>query len=320
VFLLKEFFFIINPTAAGGRVEKTWNNRIKPLLDSQIDYDFEFTTRVGHALEISETKAKQGYKVISAVGGDGTANETINGILKANSSSIFSAFTVGTGNDIPTTFGIPEGDIEAIVDSLINGQDKKFDVGYCEKADRYFGGIASMGFDAEVANRSNKFKKRLRGTGNYQVALITTILKFKPYDIVIESESSEPLVASRMLLAIGNGKRYGGGMHVCPGAEPDDGKFYCMTLKKISRISLLRLFPLTYDGEHLSHPAVETFEGSKFKIDCPSKPCLYQVDGEILGYLPETIVTKPNFLTVRVPDPWKSYSEIWAQKLAEKKK
>jgi hypothetical protein len=114
-----------------------------------------------------------------------------------------------------------------------------------------------------------------------------------------------------MLLAIGNGKRYGGGMHICPNAEVTDGKFAVTTLRKMSRITLLRFFSSVYDGNHLIHSSVETFEGESIHVDSPKKKCLYQVDGEIMGYLPETFITKPNHLTVRVPTPWLSYAEIW---------
>ena len=123
--------------------------------------------------------------------------------------------TVGTGNDIATVFGVPGGDINALIDCLINGKDKKFDIGYCQMADR-----------------SNKGNKKRSGTGNYQLAIYQTLLKFKPYNIIIEPDSSEPISGPRMLIAIGNGKRYGGGLHICPEASPDDGKFHGTTLKK----------------------------------------------------------------------------------------
>ena len=317
---MKEYFLIINPTAAGGRVEKVWEKQIKPFLDERLKYDYEFTTHPGHATDIARTRVNEGYKVICTVSGDGTHNEAMNGILRADRPGVFAAFTVGTGNDIPTVFGIPEGDIDALVDCLINGKNMKFDLGYCEKADRYFAGVASMGFDAEVADRSNKSGKKRRGTWNYKLAIFKTILKFKPYNIIIEPDNSEPITGKRMLIAIGNGKRYGGGMHICPEASPTDGKFHGTSLKKISRLSLLRLFPQTYDGKHLVHKEIETFEGIKIRISSPDKSCLYQVDGEILGYLPETFITKPNMLTVRVPDPWISYTESWQQKLKQKQK
>ncbi|MHA1969550.1 MAG: diacylglycerol/lipid kinase family protein, partial [Candidatus Hodarchaeales archaeon] len=125
-----------------------------------MEYDFEFTSSPQHAMEIARTRVDEGYKIICAVGGAGTANEVLNGILKAEKTGIFSAIPVGTGDDIPTVYGIPEGDLEAAVQCLVKGQNKTFDVGYCETADRYFAGVASMGFDAEVADRTNTGSKR----------------------------------------------------------------------------------------------------------------------------------------------------------------
>ncbi|MFX0052280.1 MAG: diacylglycerol/lipid kinase family protein [Candidatus Hermodarchaeota archaeon] len=312
---MKEVFLVINPVAAGGRVETMWRDDIKPLVDSyDLDYDFEFTTSTQHAMEIARTRVNEGYKIICSVGGAGTANEVLNGILTADKPGIFSAIPVGTGDDIPTVFGIPEGDLEAAVECLVNGQNKTFDVGYCETADRYFAGVASMGFDAEVADRTNKGSKRFSGTRRYQLALAQTLLRFRPYHLLIRIDGDQTIEGPRMLLAIGNGKRYGGGMHICPDAEVTDGKFAITVLGKISQITLLRFLSTVYTGNHLSHNSVETLEGESIYVDSPKKKCLYQVDGEIMGYLPETFITKPNHLTVRVPTTWLSYAEIWKRK------
>ncbi|MFX0014719.1 MAG: diacylglycerol/lipid kinase family protein [Promethearchaeota archaeon] len=317
---MKEVFLVINPVAAGGRVETMWRDEIKPLVDSHgLEYDFEFTLYPQHAIEIARTRVNEGYKIICSIGGAGTANEVLNGILTADKPGIFSAIPVGTGDDIPTVFGIPEGDLEAAVQCLVNGQNKTFDVGYCESANRYFAGVASMGFDAEVADRTNKGSKRFSGTRRYQLALAQTLLRFRPYHLSIRINGDQTIEGQRMLLAIGNGKRYGGGMHICPDAEVTDGKFAVTALRKISQITLLRFFSTVYDGNHLTHGSVETFEAGSVHVDSSKKKCLYQVDGEIMGYLPETFITKPNHLTVRVPTPWISYSDIWKEKLGEKK-
>lgn len=309
---MKEVFLVINPVAAGGRVETIWRDEIKPLVDSHdLEYDYEFTSSPQHAIELARTRVNEGYKIICSVGGDGTANEVLNGILKAEKKGIFSAIPVGTGDDMPTVYGIPEGDLEAAVQCLVKGQNKPFDVGYCETTDRYFGGVASMGFDAEVADRTNKGSKRFSGTRSYQLALVKTLVKFKPYDLKIRIDGEQTIEGKRMLLALGNGKRYGGGMHICPNAEVTDGKFAVTIVRKMGRITLLRFFSTVYDGNHLIHSSVETFEGGSIHVDSPKKKCLYQVDGEIMGYLPETFITKPNHLTVRVPTPWLSYAEIW---------
>ncbi|MHA2108423.1 MAG: diacylglycerol/lipid kinase family protein [Candidatus Hodarchaeales archaeon] len=133
---MKEVFLVINPVAAGGRVEKIWKDQIKPLVDnSGLEYDLEFTSSPQHAIEIARTRVNEGYKIICSIGGDGTANEVLNGILQANKPGIFSVIPVGTG-DAATAYGIPEEDLEAAVQCLVKGQNKKFDVGYCETADR----------------------------------------------------------------------------------------------------------------------------------------------------------------------------------------
>ena len=313
--MVTEFFFVVNPTAAGGRAEKTWIKQVKPFLDeNNLEYEYEMTTHRGHAIEIAQTRVNDGFRVICAVGGDGTSNEVINGVLKAEKQGTFSAFPIGTGNDIPVTFGLPDDEIESMFDCLVHGQDKQLDVGYCENADRYFGGVASMGFDAEVAERSQA-KKRFFGRWNYELALVKTIFKFKPYNLKIQYED-QSLEGEIMIVAVGNGKRYGGGMHVCPGAKVNDGKFFAVTLSKVRRLTLLlRVFPKIYDGKHTDHDKVTSMESSVLRVESLEKDCLYQADGEILGFLPETFITKPNYLMVRVPDPWVSYSEIWEQKL-----
>ncbi|MHA2345379.1 MAG: diacylglycerol/lipid kinase family protein, partial [Candidatus Hodarchaeales archaeon] len=86
---MKEVFLVINPVAAGGRVETIWEEKIKPLVDnSDLEYDFEFTSSPQNAFEISRTRVNEGYKIICSVGGDGTANEVLNGILKAEKPGI----------------------------------------------------------------------------------------------------------------------------------------------------------------------------------------------------------------------------------------
>jgi YegS/Rv2252/BmrU family lipid kinase len=317
---MTEYFLVVNKIAAGGRVAKIWEDDLKPLLNQEgLEYDFECTTHPQHAIEIARTRANEDYRVICSVGGDGTANEVINGVMKADKPVVYMGFTVGTGNDIPSCFGIPEGDMNALVECLRNGKDKTFDVGYCEKADRYFGGTASMGFDAEVADRTNKGSKKRSGTRNYQIALVQSIVKYKSHHLIITADDSSPSEEECILLAIGNGKRYGGGMHICPNAEILDGKFTVTLIDRINRFNLLRLFPRVYSGKHVEHKKVRTFEGTRIHVESKGKS-IYQVDGEILGYLPETFVTLPKALTVRVPDPWVSYSEIWQAKLNKKSK
>ncbi len=318
---MNKTFLVINPNAAGGKAEKLWHEQIKPKLDdSNLEYDFEFTKKPKDAIEITKSRVDEGFKLICAIGGDGTSNEVINGIMYSENSGIFSAIPIGSGNDVSSAFGIPEGDLQAAINCLIRGLDKSFDIGYCKNANRYFGGVASLGFDAEVAYRTNQEnEKRSGGEKNYQIALIKTIVKFRPYKLNIIINEKDATEEELMFIAIGNGSRYGAGMHICPLADLIDGKFSITTLRKVSRLTLLRLFPRVYTGKHVLHKKVKTMEGASVEVKSIAKKCLYQADGEILGYLPEKFMIKPKALSVRVPDPWISYYDLWQTKLAEKK-
>ena len=265
--IMEEYYFIINPTAGGGRVTRIWTDELKPLIDDYgIDYAFEYTETPKQAIEIAKRKVEEDYEIICAVGGDGTSNEVLNGILKAKKRGIFAALPVGTGNDVSASFGIPEGDWKAAIDCLVKGGNEKVDVGYCEEFDRYFGGIASMGFDAEVADRTNRGSKNRSGTRNYQIALVQTILKFKAYNLIITVDDEDPIENEFMFVTIGNGPRYGGGMHICPDAKVTDGKLTGIAVRKVSRVTVLRLFPKVYEGKHVTHKSVKKWKGSLFAL------------------------------------------------------
>lgn len=318
---MNEVFCIVNPTAAGKRVKKRWEKKVIPLFNKyNIEYEYQFTECHQHATEIAREKSNEGYGTICSVGGDGTCNQIANGILTSDKTPVFAALPIGTGNDIPSPLGIPENAVEEAVKTLTEGIVKKFDVGLCETANRYFLGVASMGFDAEVANRSNKLGKRLPGTINYILSIFLTFLRFKPYDLEIIVDGKD-VSGEKMLMAIGNGNRYGAGMHICPEADPTDGMLDIITMIKLGKIKFAKLFGSVYDGEHIHiKPTIETNRGIKITVDSPKKKCLYQVDGEAVGYLPETFSILREKLPVKVPKNYRPYLEIWKEALEKKKK
>lgn len=305
-------FLIVNPAAQMGRVRRRWEQELRPALDAAgIAYTFELTRAPGHAGELAAEAATKGRPVVCAVGGDGTSNEVFNGLLKARTGASFAVIPVGSGDDIPTAFGIPEQDPGAAIACLRDGQDLSFDVGYAKKADRYFAGVACMGFDADVTDRASR---PTMGCKSYSLAMLQTLMAFRPYDLRITVDGTEKTPESRMLIAIGNGKRYGGGMHICPGAEVDDGRFAVTALRRLGRFGLLLVFPKVFDGRHVTHPQVDTYEGAIVEVSALDRPCRYQVDGEVMGTLPETFETRARLLKVRVPNPYRSYTEQWNAK------
>lgn len=307
-------FLVVNPAAQAGKVAQLWEAKIRPALDAAgVAYDFEVTKARGHAIELAAQRSAAGHPVVCAVGGDGTSNEVLNGILKGGGQAAFGALPSGSGDDIPTAFGIPEKDLGAAVACLRDGQDLPFDVGHCARADRYFAGAASMGFDADVTERANRTTS---GHKSYNVTVLKTLLAFKPYTLRLRVDGKDQGEQKRMLVAVGNGKRYGGGMHVCPTAEVDDGRFAVTALKETGIVGLLLLFPKIFGGEHVKSPKVDTFEGEQIAVESVGRDCLYQADGEVLGKLPETFVARRGLLRVRVPRPYVSYAEQWKARRA----
>ncbi len=206
----------------------------------------------------------------------------------------------GSGDDIAATLGFTTNGGEAIADALVasltSGTTKAVDVGEASTSDgtvHYFVGVLTTGFDSSVNERANRMK-RLRGQ-RYNVAMVRELASFRPlpYDVTIDGDR---IAAPGMLVSVGNGSRYGGGMLICPQAVPDDGLLDLTWLGSLSKASLLRLFPRVYRGTHVDHPAVRTFRGRSLTIDAPGQ--IAYADGERIGPLPVQVEIRPGSLRV----------------------
>ena len=309
--LTKKWLVIINPASGGGKVKKKWNKIIKNELDSMgLQYTEYFTTAPEDAIHKVESSINE-YDGFIAVGGDGTCNEVLNGILYGTiennkpNDKIFAMIPAGTGNDLCHAAGIPHKDIKEACQLFITGQIKSIDTGKASgknfndvPVNRYFNGVLSTGMDAEVAYRTNTSSKWLPGTLNYVKSLLITLigLKTRGYEFKVNgTEISE----NGIFLAVGLGPYYGGGMMICPNAKVDDGLFDIIFLKKVPRRTILRVFPKVYDGKHISHPKILEYEAPTIEIN-NSIPTYYQTDGETIGYTPVKITTVKAGLNVLV--------------------
>ena len=274
---------------------KRWR-KSKKLMEG-MNYTEVLTTRPTEAIEIAKNEMPN-YDGIIAVGGDGTVNEVVNGLLATPENQkrhLLGMVPIGTGNDLANTMQIHLS-VERAIETLKDGIPTKVDVGVVEGSDfhgntvrRYFLGVASFGFDAEVANDTAHGRKWLPGTWNYFSSTIKNLIWIKKRAFEIEVDGgSETIREEAFFLAIGNGKFYGAGMMICPDADVYDGIFNCTFVRPVSRFKFLRVFPKVYTGEHRHHPAVRMFSGRSFAIKTDKKT-LYQVDGEVLGNLPATV-------------------------------
>ncbi|MHA1819796.1 MAG: diacylglycerol/lipid kinase family protein [Promethearchaeota archaeon] len=176
----RNFAIIYNPTSAAGKSKKKFDLAIKTLNELGLNYTLFKTEQEGHAIDLAEELARKGYYVVGA-GGDGTCNEVLNGVMNSGSEKPIGFIPIGTGNDIPAALGIPP-DVKRACEIIAEGNIDFSDLGLAQTdagVKRYFLGIGSQGFDAEVTKRTNEGKKRLSGTWNYLISVIKTIFPWK---------------------------------------------------------------------------------------------------------------------------------------------
>ena len=185
----------------------------------------------------------------------------------------------GTGNDFYRTLGWFDHDLHEYLEHLISVDPSLVDVGVVDG--EYFGAVLSSGFDSVVNERANKMKWP-KGPGKYNAAIALELPKFEPIEFKIFADEKVLEVAA-MLIAIGNGRSYGGGMQVCPDADLHDGLFDIMILHPVSKLEFIKVFPTVYKGTHVEHPQVEVIRAKAIRIE--SSAVAY-ADGERIGQLP----------------------------------
>jgi YegS/Rv2252/BmrU family lipid kinase len=270
--------FIVNPSAGKGKASSYISKIHEIFKDKKDSYKIEITERPGHATEIvKKYVSKEDYRVYS-LGGDGTLNEVVNGIVGSNSS--LGIIPGGTGNDfIRNIFSGKQS--EFIIENTIFGEFEWIDLGVVNG--RYFINISSIGIDADIANKVKLFKKKpfISGQLAYVLALFATLYEYKSKTVSIDI-NDDIFYMNPLLVCVANGRFYGGGMMVAPNADLKDGLFHICLIKNISKIKIPFLFPRLIKGTHESIQEVTVHKSEKVTVS--SKEKLYlSLDGEIIS-------------------------------------
>ncbi|MBP7691836.1 MAG: YegS/Rv2252/BmrU family lipid kinase [Anaerolineales bacterium] len=305
-------FIILNPAAGRGAAARTRPQVERWLRAQHLLYDLALTERPGHALELAEHAAAVGYDVVVAAGGDGTANEVLNGLLRGRpagdaSGPALGLLCAGRGNDLAFGIGAPIG-LEAGCAALAQGRRRLIDVGravgglYPEG--RFFGNGVGIGFDAVVGFEALKLK-RLSGFAGYAVAAVRTIAVF---DRAPEVELDLDGVVTRqpaLLVSAMNGRRMGGGFLMGPQASPEDGWLDLCIGGQVSRLGILSLIGRFMRGSQGRHPAVRMARARRVRVTALSGVLPAHADGETLCTAGQTLTLelRPRQLAVIVgPD------------------
>lgn len=286
---MANILFVVNPVAGGGRTKNLIND-IKKIMDrSNIEYNIIWTKRPKDGIRLSREGVEKGYTNIVAVGGDGTVNEVAIGILESGKGTL-GIIPSGTGNDLARSLNIPIK-VDKAIELIIKGNKKYIDIGMVNN--KLFLNIASIGFDAEVVRNTQKIKEKIKSSIAYTISIIYTFVNFKNRRIRLEIDDN--LIQKNIfLVAIGNGKYYGGGIPILPMASMEDGYFYICIMKNVSKLRFLYSFPIILRGKHEKlKDNIEFLKAKKVKVITEDKTYL-NVDGEIYNIDKETLFTMSN--------------------------
>ncbi len=289
---------LTNPASGHGSAPHAAERAITRLHRRGIDVVAIAGRDATHARELVEGALESGMDALVVVGGDGIVSLALQ--VLAGSDTPLGIIPSGTGNDHAREFGIPTGDPEAAADVIADGTVKRIDLGLITGADgthRYFGTVMAAGFDSLVTDRTNRMRWP-HGRMRYNLAMIAEISKLRllPFRLVFDGEE---VVTDLTLATLGNTRSYGGGMLICPGADPTDGMLDVTMVASASRTKLIRLFPTVFKGTHVHLDEVTTRRARTIEVDCPGITAY--ADGEYVCPLPVTVSAVPGALNILVP-------------------
>lgn len=286
---MKKHCIIVNPVAGKGAAEKAIPDIKEILASLGIEYDLILTEYSGHAIKLAEIAGSNGYATVVAVGGDGTANEVINGLMQAANgkrlTSNLAVLPVGRGNDFSFSMGVPQN-LEDACKILVDGHTRKIDIGFVQGGDfpegRYFGNGVGIGFDTIVGFEAAKLPSFISGIPAYLIAAIKTIfLYFDAPELRLEIDG-EVLKQHCLLVSVMNGKRMGGSFMFAPDSASDDGLLNLCITKQVSRLQVLGLFPKVMSGTQAEHKAIYMPTAHHVKVTALSGTLPVHADGETI--------------------------------------
>jgi diacylglycerol kinase (ATP) len=261
------------------------------------------STRPGEMTAIAELAAQE-YELLIAVGGDGTVNEIVNGIAGVVGPEL-AIIPRGTGRDFVRTFGIPSRFDDA-VRVVLEGRTTTVDVGRVayrawsgEERTTWFANVASAGMSGAIAQRANDGSKALGARLSYLKAILAVFARWQVGETIVTVDGEERSGPMHDVV-VANGAYFGGGLKICPDADPADGLFDVLLIGHLTKGDLALTLPKAYAGKHLPHPKAELLRGRRVTVTAATALPV-ELDGEQPGTTPATFEVVPAALQLRVP-------------------
>lgn len=300
---------VVNPASGNGATGRRW-----PVMHEQLRaawpfaFDAHITKEPQHATEIAAQA--RACDVVLSVGGDGTLHEVVNGLMRIPEPErpALAVLPAGTGGDFARTFGLT-GDAAAFTAGWPSLRARAVDVGELALMrnaalsqsrslhTRYFVNIAGLGFDAAVCAA---LERGAKNKASYLLSVLRTLAGHRAQPVRVHADGALAHEGPAMMVAICNGRFFGGGMRVAPEADASDGLLDVVVLGAMSRVEFLLNFPRVYAGTHLTHSKVRLIRARSVRVESP-QPLLLEAEGELLGEAPVSARILPGALRVMLP-------------------
>ncbi len=287
---------IVNPTSGKNTGRRIGLEALTLLRAAGADVvDLSAADAVGALAHGRAALAEGAVDAVVVAGGDGMVHLGAN--LCAGTGIPLGIIAAGTGNDIARELGLPVRDAAESVARILDGRTRAVDAARLVTGtgeERWFVGVLAAGFDAVVNERANQWSWP-KGAMRYNLAILRELPVFRPipYVLTLDGVRTE---TEAMLVAVGNGPAYGGGMRVTPDAAFDDGLLDVLVLNRIPVHEFLRVFPKVFSGAHTSHPAVEVVRARTVRLEATG--IVAYADGERFAPLPVDLEVVPGALSV----------------------
>lgn len=261
----------------------------------EVHFEVQRTRDLDHARELAR-EAHGAGEIPVALSGDGLVG-AVAGALSGREGAVFGILPGGRGNDLARVLGIPRDDTAAACRVLAQGRERPIDLGDVDG--RPFVGIASLGFDSDANRIANEGPSRL-GPLVYAYGAIRALVSWRPARFTVELEGAPPTSHFGWAVACANNQAYGGGMHIAPDAELDDGLLDVVVTEQTSKPRFLRQLPRIFKGTHVRAPEVSVRRAASVRVDA-DRPFVVYADGDPIGTLPCTVSIRPRAVSVLVP-------------------
>jgi len=295
---MARYLLIVNPTSGRGFAERALPELEAKLKEINLEYDLVLTERPMHAAELAEQAARKGYETIIVASGDGTANEALNGLMKAKlagfGKTAMAQIAVGTGNDFAYGMGIPAG-VDEGCKVLAENYRRRMDVGIVKGGDypegRYFGNGVGIGFDAATGFVAANIRW-MRGLLLYLIAAIETVFIYYKTPLVKLTYDDKEMEISPLMLSFMNGRRMGGGFFFAPNGDPGDGIFDLCLARSASKMRVFGLIPYFMKGTQATQKEVSMAQARKIKATALTGTLPVHCDGETVCHEGKEIVVE----------------------------